>query len=219
MSFLFDNDKSKVDFDAAITPKLNALKDTFQGYVNSIYNKFVNQGTTPTAKTPAAISAAVDTLATNKYNAGVSATKKGNAGQADVLEGKTFTNSTSVNTIGTMHNRGEVHAIINPNANYTIPQGYHNGRGSVHAKGVGGVTVMDSQLTWKQDQSTGRKWTASYKTNDSTCFAVNVTINSTEGRITSLNTTITASGEVIIDIYTESIVNAPNIDIKYYHYV
>lgn len=70
MSFLFDSNKSKVDFDAAITPKLNALKDTFQGYVNSIYNKFVSQGTTPTAKTPAAISAAVDTLATNKYNQG-----------------------------------------------------------------------------------------------------------------------------------------------------
>lgn len=100
MSFLFDNDKSKVDFDAAITPKLNALKDTFQGYVNSMYNalvgkgktptaktpiaistaitnifdeiytKFVNQGTTPSAKTVTGISHAVDSLTTAKYNSG-----------------------------------------------------------------------------------------------------------------------------------------------------
>ncbi len=40
------------------------------------------------------------------YNAGVSATKKGTAGAGDVLSGKTFTNSSSVNTSGTMPNKG-----------------------------------------------------------------------------------------------------------------
>ncbi len=131
MAHLFDENKGKQDFEALITPKLDALKTTFQGYVNSIYDalvgkgktptaktpaaistaitnifddvytKFVNQGTTPSAKTVSGMSNAVDTLATNKYNAGVSATKKGNAGQGDVKSGKTFTNSSGVNIAGT----------------------------------------------------------------------------------------------------------------------
>ena len=40
------------------------------------------------------------------YNAGVSATKKGTAGAGDVLSGKTFTNSSSVEASGTMANKG-----------------------------------------------------------------------------------------------------------------
>lgn len=75
MAFLFDEDKSKVNFDTALQPKLDALQTAFQNSVNLIYNKFVSQGTTPTAKTPAAISTAVDTLATTKYNAGKTAGK------------------------------------------------------------------------------------------------------------------------------------------------
>lgn len=217
MSFLFDSNKSKVDFDAAITPKLNALKDTFQGYVNSIYNKFVSQGTTPTAKTPAAISAAVDTLATNKYNAGVSDTKKGNAGQGDVLSGKTFTHSTKVNDTGTMVNRGAVSQTLNPNGSYTIPQGYHNGSGKVTAKGIQNATVNYSSFTWENDQSTGRTWTATYNTNHSTCFAAQVGITATTGRIVSLSINI-SSGKIIVNIATESQVEPPIINAKYFYY-
>lgn len=73
MAYLFDENKSKIDFEGALQPKLDALQTAFQNSVNLIYNKFVSQGTTPTAKTPAAISTAVDTLATAKYNAGKSA--------------------------------------------------------------------------------------------------------------------------------------------------
>lgn len=40
------------------------------------------------------------------YDAGVAATKKGNAGAGDVLSGKTFTNASSVNEKGTMANKG-----------------------------------------------------------------------------------------------------------------
>lgn len=75
MAYLFDEDKSKIDFERALQPKLDALQTAFQNNVNLIYNKFVSQGTTPTAKTPAAISTAVDTLATAKYNAGTDAGK------------------------------------------------------------------------------------------------------------------------------------------------
>lgn len=70
MAYLFDEDKSKLDFEGALQPKLDTLQTAFQNNVNLIYNKFVSQGTTPTAKTPAAISTAVDTLATTKHNAG-----------------------------------------------------------------------------------------------------------------------------------------------------
>lgn len=247
MSFLFDSNKSKVDFDAAITPKLNALKDTFQGYVNSMYNalvgkgktptaktpiaistaitnifdeiytKFVNQGTTPSAKTVIEMSHAVDSLATAKYNAGVSDTKKGNAGQGDVLSGKTFTHSTKVNDTGTMVNRGAVSQTLNPNGSYTIPQGYHNGSGKVTAKGIQNATVNDSSFNWALDLNTGRTWTATYNTNHSTCFAAQVGITAAEEGMVSLSINI-SSGKIIVTVAVERQANHPTINAKYFYY-
>lgn len=68
----------------------------------------------------------------NSYDAGVSATKKGNAEVGHVLSGKTFTNSSSVNATGTMPNNGATGATINPGGSYTIPAGYTSG-GTVKA--------------------------------------------------------------------------------------
>ena len=174
MAHLFDGKKGKQDFEALITPKLEALKTTFQDNVNSMYNalvgkgktptaktpaaistaitnifddvytKFVNQGTTPSAKTVSGMSSAVDSLATAKYNAGktdgynngVAATKKGNAGAGDVLSGKTFTNSSSVNATGTMANKGAWTSTPTGSGKTTIPKGYHNGSGYVDTSTV-----------------------------------------------------------------------------------
>ena len=66
------------------------------------------------------------------YNAGVSATKKGNAGTGDVLSGKTFTNASSVGATGTMPNYAGQTIDVTPtqDATYTylpIPaNGYYN---------------------------------------------------------------------------------------------
>lgn len=166
MAYIFDEHKGKQDFETVIKPKLDALKTTFQDNVNSMYNalvgkgktptaktpaaistaitnifddvytKFVNQGTTPSAKTVSGMSSAVDSLATAKYNSGVAATKKGNAGQGDVLSGKTFTNASAVNTSGTMKNNGAWTSTPTGSGKTTIPAGYHNGSGYVDTSTV-----------------------------------------------------------------------------------
>lgn len=48
----------------------NNLTTSFQAGVNTLYNACVSCGVTPSAKTPAAISAAISAISTNRYNAG-----------------------------------------------------------------------------------------------------------------------------------------------------
>ena len=64
----------------------------------------------------------------------------GNAVEADVLSGKTFSNDSGTGKVGTMPNRGAVSQSLAINGSYTIPQGYHNGAGqvtqSIPAKGA-----------------------------------------------------------------------------------
>ena len=73
----------------------------------------------------------VTTVATNKYNAGVAATKVGTAQQAHVLTGTTFTNSSGVGLSGTMPNRGAWTGLTSGSGAIYIPEGYHNGQGYV----------------------------------------------------------------------------------------
>ncbi len=171
MAYIFDEHKGKQDFETVIKPKLDALKTTFQSNVNAIYNKFVNQGITPTAKTPVAISDAVDSLATAKYNAGVAATKKGNAGAGDVLKDKTFTNSSSVNAAGTMANNGAWTSTPTGSGKTTIPKGYHNGSGYVDTSTVynngynSGVSATKKGNAGAGDVLSGKTFTNSSSVN------------------------------------------------------
>ena len=68
----------------------------------------------------------------------------GNAVEADVLSGKTFSNDSGTGKIGTMPNRGAVSQSLAVNGSYTIPQGYHNGAGqvtqSIATKGAATIT-------------------------------------------------------------------------------
>ncbi len=74
------------------------------------------------------------------YNAGVSATKKGTAGAGDVLSGKTFTNSSSVEASGTMANKGNTtqDATVTQDNDYTylaIPaSGYYDTNSKLRTK-------------------------------------------------------------------------------------
>ena len=58
----------------------------------------------------------------------------GNATVADVLENKTFSNSSEVGLTGKMPNRGAVTQSLNAGGSYTIPAGYHNGSGKITGK-------------------------------------------------------------------------------------
>lgn len=78
----------------------------------------------------------IGTLATNKYNAGVNATKKGNVMAEEVLAGKTFTNSSGVALSGNMPNNGAKTASLNAGESYNIPKGYHNGNGKITANSL-----------------------------------------------------------------------------------
>lgn len=66
----------------------------------------------------------------------------GDALPAEVLAGKTFTNDNGSQT-GTMVNRGAVSQTIQPGGSYTIPEGYHNGSGTVSASSMSVDLVID----------------------------------------------------------------------------
>ncbi len=64
----------------------------------------------------------------------------GNATVAQVLQGATFSNSTSVGLTGEMPNRGAINQTLNAGGSYTIPAGYHNGSGKVTASSLASQT-------------------------------------------------------------------------------
>ncbi len=64
----------------------------------------------------------------------------GNATVAQVLEGATFSNSSSVGLTGTMVNRGAINQSLNAGGTYTIPAGYHNGSGKITANSLSSQT-------------------------------------------------------------------------------
>lgn len=137
-SVKYDNSTSKLSADNVqgaideLDVELKEVKTSFQDGCNTIVSGITAQGVTPKSNSPADIVTAVNTVATNKYNAGVTATKVGNATVAQVLSGKTFTNSSGVGLTGTMANKGAVTgSITTSGGTYTIPAGYHNGSGKV----------------------------------------------------------------------------------------
>lgn len=64
----------------------------------------------------------------------------GNAAEAQVLAGYTFSNASGVGKAGGMPNRGAVTAGLNAGGAYTIPAGYHNGAGKVTAAALSAQT-------------------------------------------------------------------------------
>ena len=58
----------------------------------------------------------------------------GDAVEANVLSGKTFSNADGIGKTGTMPNNGAVSKTLDATTNnqsYTVPAGYHNGSGTV----------------------------------------------------------------------------------------
>ena len=65
----------------ALKDQIDGMKTTFQAGVDALYDKCKSCGATPGAKTPAAISTAIQNIYTNRYNAGLSA---GTSGKSNV---------------------------------------------------------------------------------------------------------------------------------------
>ena len=63
-------------------------------------------------------------------------TPTGTAVESQVLEGQTFSNSSGINKMGTMTNRGTWTSESSGNGKVTVPEGYHNGNGYVDLSGA-----------------------------------------------------------------------------------
>ena len=74
----------------------------------------------------------------------------------DVLLGKVIVNSTGVVVTGTMPNRGAVSKALNCGESYTVPNGYHNGSGTVTANSLASQTsatatadkILSGETAW-----------------------------------------------------------------------
>lgn len=93
--------KSKAD-----QTEVDSLKKSVSDGKTTVANAITGQGvTTATDATFATMATNIATVGTNKYNAGVTATKKGTATAAQVLSGYTFTNASTVGASGTMSSK------------------------------------------------------------------------------------------------------------------
>lgn len=82
----------------------------------------------------------------------------GDATAADVLTGKTFSGAVGSGVSGTMPNNGAVSQTIQPGGSYTIPEGYHDGTGSVTAAAAKAKFCVQSDNAyayWYGDECSG----------------------------------------------------------------
>lgn len=84
--------------------------------------------------------AATDTFAKMAENIIKIISGSGNAQPSDVLNGRTFTNSSGVEQNGTMINRGAVSQALDAGGSYTVSDGYHNGNGRITANSLASQT-------------------------------------------------------------------------------
>lgn len=71
------------DLEQRIADCVSAMETTFQNGVDTLYNKCVSRGATPSDKTPTAIAGAIDTIYSNRYSEGYTAGRS--QGQQDVI--------------------------------------------------------------------------------------------------------------------------------------
>lgn len=115
------------DLEQRIAECVAGMEATFQDGVDTLYNQCESCGVTPSEKTPAAIASAIMTIYTNRYNAGVNATKIGTATAAQVLSGYTFTNDSTVGASGSMPNRGQLNFNPSGSTSQSVASGYYSG--------------------------------------------------------------------------------------------
>lgn len=108
--------------------EIDALKKSVSDGKKTVAAAITAQGVNTAADAEFSVMATnVNTVGTNKYNAGITATRKGTATAGQVLTGYTFTNSSGVGLSGSMPNRGAL--VWNPDGatSYNVPAGYYSG--------------------------------------------------------------------------------------------
>ena len=91
-----------------------------------------------------------------RSNKGASAVlPTGDAVEANVLSGKTFSNALGTGKTGSMTNNGAVTQTIAPGGSYTIPEGYHNGSGVVTASQQAKPNAIVGMATANHDVQAG----------------------------------------------------------------
>lgn len=145
------------------------------------------------------------------YNAGVSATKKGTAGQAQVLSGYTFTNASGVGLSGSMTNRGAWTSTPTGSGKVTIPAGYHNGSGYVNTATVytngynaGVAAGKNCTITGLRffGQGTSDVFTETYSITSSMCIvSFRAMVSQSFCKILSTNGTLVVAGNEQNGVY------------------
>ena len=102
-------------------------------------------------------------------NSGGGVLPTGNAVEANVLKDKTFSNADGIDKVGTMPNNGAVNVTLDTTTtSYTVPEGYHNGTGTVS------ISTQSKTVT-----PSARSATASTVTPDSGKVLSEVTVDTT----------------------------------------
>lgn len=184
----YSNEETSVtNVDEALDELIDRTKDVQEGR-NLIANAITNGGVTTSATDAwSTIATNINSLATLKYNAGVSATKKGTATASQVLTGYTFTNNSGVEISGGMPNRSNSSLWINSangtfydNTNYTYSSGATTNE----------MVVFKSKYTGYFDKNT--KWVLGTKSDLASKIASGSTLLGVTGTYTS-DATATAS--------------------------
>ena len=136
------DDKTAIG-DNAITEVNELIQDTSASAKRLLANSIANKGVAvDNTATFAEMAEAIDNIDTDSGNA------TGNATVSQVLAGATFSNGTAVGLTGTMKNNGAVTQALNCGGSYTIPEGYHNGSGTVTGvTGGGNYTLQSKEVT------------------------------------------------------------------------
>lgn len=124
-----------------LATEVSGIKTNFQDGCNTIAGKITACGvSTPADASPGTMAANIQKIYNDRYSAGASAARVGNASAAQVLTGRTFTSAGGSGQTGTMANRGAVSQALNCGGSYTIPAGYHSGSGKVTANTLASQT-------------------------------------------------------------------------------
>lgn len=90
-----------------LSTNVDVLKKSVSDGKQTVANAITGQGVNTAADaTFATMAKNITTAGTNRYNAGVSNTKKGNAAVGEVIAGRTFTSANGVNLTGILANNG-----------------------------------------------------------------------------------------------------------------
>lgn len=116
MIYGFNDDKEKVD----IQNLLDTLQANFQNNVNTVYNAVVNNGVTPTAKTPSAIVTGINNIRSG-----------GNASASEILANKTAYSGKTLRTGSMANYSGSNRRTVTPtggtgNEQLSLASGYHD---------------------------------------------------------------------------------------------